>query len=130
MNFLKITRRAWLANLSVVTAGIMSLGLPMAAAAEDDVVLGALRFTSHGAGFVAFERGYFKEEGLNVTFEFFQAAQPIAVATASGDVDGLTEPLPRFLMHFDVDCRRGHLNVTAALDVSDYLAHLGSDAIR
>lgn len=87
MNFLKTTRRTWLANLSVLTAGLMTMSLPIAAAAEDDVVLGALRFTSHGAGFVAFERGYFKDEGLNVTFEFFQAAQPIAVATASGDVD-------------------------------------------
>ena len=87
MKISKMTRRVWLAGLSVLTVGSMSLGLPTAAAAEDDVVLGALRFTSHGAGFVAFERGYFKEEGLNVTFKFFQAAQPIAVATASGDVD-------------------------------------------
>lgn len=87
MNILKMTRRAWLANLSIMTAGLMSVGMPSVAAADDDVVLGALRFTSHGAGFVAFERGYFKDEGLNVTFEFFQSAQPIAVATASGDVD-------------------------------------------
>ncbi|UYV38136.1 ABC transporter substrate-binding protein [Rhodobacteraceae bacterium D3-12] len=87
MGLFKMTRRVWLANIAAVAAGIMSVGMPNAAAADDDVVLGALRFTSHGAGFVAFERGYFKEEGLNVTFEFFQAAQPIAVATASGDVD-------------------------------------------
>ena len=53
----------------------------------DEVTLGALRFTSHAAGFIAQERGYFEDEGLDVTFEFFQAAQPIAVATASGDVD-------------------------------------------
>lgn len=87
MSIFKMTRRVWLANLSAVTAGLMSLGMPTVAAAQDDVVLGALRFTSHGAGFVAYERGYFEEEGLNVKFEFFQAAQPIAVATASGDVD-------------------------------------------
>ncbi len=87
MSIFKMTRRVWLANLSAMTAGLMSLGMPTVAAAQDDVVLGALRFTSHGAGFVAYERGYFEEEGLNVKFEFFQAAQPIAVATASGDVD-------------------------------------------
>jgi len=87
MTMTKISRRLWLAGLSALTVGSMSLGMITTAAAEDDVVLGALRFTSHGAGFVAFERGYFKDEGLNVTFEFFQAAQPIAVATASGDVD-------------------------------------------
>jgi NitT/TauT family transport system substrate-binding protein len=87
MNNVKLTRRGWLGSLAVLAAGFISSTMPTAAAAEDDVVLGALRFTSHGAGFVAFERGYFKDEGLNVRFEFFQAAQPIAVATASGDVD-------------------------------------------
>ena len=87
MNIFKMTRRSWLANLSVVAAGLMTVGMPSVAAAEDDVVLGALRFTSHGAGFVAYERGYFKDEGINLSFKFFQSAQPIAVATASGDVD-------------------------------------------
>jgi len=57
------------------------------ARADDKVVIGALRFTSHAAGFIAFEKGYFKEEGIDAEFSFFQAAQPIAVATASGDVD-------------------------------------------
>ena len=55
--------------------------------ADTAINVGALRFTSHAASFVAFERGYFKEEGLDVTFKFFQAAQPMAVAVASKDVD-------------------------------------------
>lgn len=58
-----------------------------AIAADTAINVGALRFTSHAANFVAFERGYFKEEGLDVTFKFFQAAQPMAVAVASQDVD-------------------------------------------
>jgi len=58
------------------------------AIADDTAInVGALRFTSHAASFVALERGYFKEEGLDVTFKFFQAAQPMAVAVASKDVD-------------------------------------------
>jgi NitT/TauT family transport system substrate-binding protein len=57
------------------------------AAAADKVSVGALRFTSHAATFVAYERGYFKDQGLDVDIKFFQAAQPIAVAIASGDVD-------------------------------------------
>ncbi len=85
MKIIDITRRTWLAGLAALVAG--NIGLPAAAQEADEVVLGALRFTSHGAGFVAYERGYFEEEGLDVKFEFFQAAQPIAVATASGDVD-------------------------------------------
>ncbi len=82
----KLTRRAWLAGVGTLAAASMTLGAS-AALANDKVTLGALRFTSHGAGFVAYEKGYFADEGLDVEFEFFQAAQPIAVATASGDVD-------------------------------------------
>ncbi|NNF79981.1 MAG: ABC transporter substrate-binding protein, partial [Rhizobiales bacterium] len=52
------------------------VGLP--AYAKTKVKVGALRFTSHSASFVAFERGYFADEGLDVEFKFFQAAQPMA----------------------------------------------------
>lgn len=52
-----------------------------------NITVGALRFTSHAPVFVALERGYFKEEGLDVDLKFFQAAQPMAVAVASNDID-------------------------------------------
>lgn len=58
-----------------------------AIAANKKIKVGALRFTSHSGSFVAFERGYFADAGLDVEFEFFQGAQPMAVAIASGDVD-------------------------------------------
>lgn len=57
------------------------------AAEMDKVTVGALRFTSHAPTFIAYERGYFKAEGLDVELKFFQAAQPVAVAIASGDID-------------------------------------------
>ena len=83
--FRKTLMRAAAAGLAL--AALSSV----AASAADKVTLGALRFTSHAASFVAFERGYFKEQGLDVEFKFFQAAQPMAVAIASGDVDfGIT----------------------------------------
>ncbi|MDU9005790.1 ABC transporter substrate-binding protein [Sedimentitalea todarodis] len=66
-------------------ATLPMLGGPAFANAKINV--GALRFTSHAPSFVAFERGYFAEEGLDVEFKFFQAAQPMAVAIASGDAD-------------------------------------------
>lgn len=72
-----------LIGAAVLTAAIISPAI----AADSAINVGALRFTSHAASFVAFERGYFKEEGLEVTFKFFQAAQPMAVAVASKDVD-------------------------------------------
>ncbi len=56
-------------------------------ASNRKITVGALRFTSHSASFVALVRGYFKEAGLDVELKFFQAAQPMAVAIASGDVD-------------------------------------------
>ncbi len=70
-----------------VVAAVASVAGATAALAADKVTLGALRFTSHSAGFIALEKGYFAEEGLDVELQFFQAAQPIAVATASGDID-------------------------------------------
>lgn len=81
-----LTRRATLAALALATAFAAPLATGPASAA-DEVTVGALRFTSHAPTFIAYERGYFEEEGLDVSIEFFQAAQPIAVAIASGDID-------------------------------------------
>ena len=78
------TRRAALALAAAVAA------TPALAQEGDeltDVTVGALRFTSHAPSFIAAERGYFADAGLDVNFEFFQAAQPMAIAIASGDVD-------------------------------------------
>ncbi|WP_018697970.1 ABC transporter substrate-binding protein [Amorphus coralli] len=86
MSFTK-TLRPWLGATLMAALMAMPFAAAEQAKADDKVVVGALRFTSHSAGFIAYEKGYFKEEGLDVEFKFFQAAQPIAVATAAGDVD-------------------------------------------
>lgn len=79
-----LTRRNTLALLGAATA----TGLAAPALAQNrKITVGALRFTSHAASFIAVERGYFNERGLDVELKFFQAAQPMAVAIASGDVD-------------------------------------------
>lgn len=68
--------------------GAAAAGLAAPAIAQNKkIVVGALRFTSHSGSFVAVERNYFAEAGLDVELRFFQAAQPMAVAIASGDVD-------------------------------------------
>ncbi|MDU8944965.1 ABC transporter substrate-binding protein [Ovoidimarina sediminis] len=72
-------------SMGLMAAAMAAPALP--AYANTKLKVGALRFTSHAASFVAYERGYFAEEGLDVEFEFFQAAQPMAVAIASGDAD-------------------------------------------
>lgn len=74
--------------LALMGGTLAASGLAAPALATSKTIkVGALRFTSHAANFIAFERGYFAEAGLDVEFEFFQAAQPMAVAIASGDVD-------------------------------------------
>ena len=77
-------RRQALATLGAATA----VGLAAPAIAQGKkITLGALRSTSHSGTFVAVQREYFKQAGLDVELKFFQAAQPMAVAIASGDVD-------------------------------------------
>lgn len=49
--------------------------------------IGVLRLSSSAPVFIAQDKGYFREAGLEVELKFFDAAQPIAVATTSGDVD-------------------------------------------
>ncbi|UPJ58307.1 ABC transporter substrate-binding protein [Bradyrhizobium sp. 192] len=69
---------------------IMAMGT---AHAEDALKarIGVLRLSSSAPVFIAQDKGYFREAGLEVELKFFDAAQPIAVATTSGDVDfGIT----------------------------------------
>ncbi|QFT31630.1 ABC transporter substrate-binding protein [Roseibium porphyridii] len=80
----KFNRRQTLGLIGAATAA--GLSAP-ALASNRKIKVGALRFTSHSGSFIAFERGYFADAGLDVEFQFFQAAQPMAVAIASGDVD-------------------------------------------
>lgn len=49
--------------------------------------IGVLRLSSSAPVFIAQDKGYFRDAGLDIELKFFDAAQPIAVATASGDVD-------------------------------------------
>ena len=51
------------------------------------LTIGLLRLTSSAPLFIGMEKGFFKEEGIDLQVEWFDAAQPIAVATASNKVD-------------------------------------------
>ncbi|MBI2493185.1 MAG: ABC transporter substrate-binding protein [Candidatus Rokubacteria bacterium] len=68
-----------LAVLIVVAAG-------EASAQAARVKIGVLKLTSSAVIFLGVEKGYFKEFGVEPELVFFQAAQPIAVALASGDI--------------------------------------------
>jgi NitT/TauT family transport system substrate-binding protein len=60
---------------------------PAAEAKPVALKIGMLKLTSSAPLFIAMEKGFFKEEGIEATAEWFEAAQPIAVATASGSVE-------------------------------------------
>ena len=67
---------------------LISLFNVSARAAESiPIKIGVVQTLAVGPIFVADERGYFRDEGLDAQITFFDAAQPIAVAAASGDVD-------------------------------------------
>ncbi|MGB3553112.1 MAG: ABC transporter substrate-binding protein [Jannaschia sp.] len=79
-----ITRRHTLGLLGAAAA----TGLAAPAIAQGQTIrVGALRFTSHAPTFLALEKGYFADADLTVEPIYFQAAQPMAVAIAAGDVD-------------------------------------------
>ena len=70
-------------------AGLLMLAASGLARADDllKAKIGVLRLSSSAPVFIAQDKGYFRDAGLDVELKFFDAAQPIAVATASGDVD-------------------------------------------
>src|SRR5690606_19796316 len=83
-----LNRRQTLMALGA-TSALVGFGMP--ARANTKVNLGVMRLASHAPSFIAFERGYYKEAGLDVELKYFEAAQPMAVAIASGDADfGIT----------------------------------------
>jgi NitT/TauT family transport system substrate-binding protein len=71
------------------TLGMLLAGLLWASAAHasEPLRLGLLHTLSPAPFYIAQERGYFRDEGVDVTFRFFEAAQPIAAAAVAGDVD-------------------------------------------
>ena len=75
-----LTRRTLLAASAVL--------LPLSRAqAADPVRLGLLRTLSPAPFYMAQRRGYFREEGIELIFRFFESAQPIAAAAVSDDID-------------------------------------------
>jgi NitT/TauT family transport system substrate-binding protein len=72
-------------------AAAVALALAGPAAAQDAIKIGLLSLTSHAPSIIAEGKGYFDEAGIDAEFVMFQAAQPMAVAIASGDIDfGMT----------------------------------------
>ncbi|HLQ85691.1 MAG TPA: ABC transporter substrate-binding protein [Salinisphaeraceae bacterium] len=105
-----MTTRTILRSLLLVAIALAPF-MAHSAPAQDRVTVAALRFVSSGPLFIARDKGYFEDEGLDAQFEFFEAAQPVAVAIASGDADfGVTA----FTAGFFNIASQGALQVVAA----------------
>ena len=66
---------------------VLLLLLSVTARAAEPLRLGLLHTLSPAPFYISQERGYFRDEGIDLTFRFFEAAQPIAAAAVSGDID-------------------------------------------
>src|SRR3984885_3301423 len=72
--------------MRTVVATILAAMLATAAHAEA-IKIGVLKTTTSGPVYIAQDKGYFAAEGLQSELVVFESAQPVAVATASGDID-------------------------------------------
>jgi NitT/TauT family transport system substrate-binding protein len=74
---------------NVLVCGLLWASAAQAAepSAPQPLRLGLLHTLSPAPFYIAQERGYFRDEGIELAFRFFEAAQPIAAAAVSGDID-------------------------------------------
>ena len=76
-----------LRNLSLAGLCCAALAWASPAHAADPLRLGLLHTLSPAPFYIAQTRGYFRDHGIDLTFRYFQAAQPIAAAAVAGDID-------------------------------------------
>jgi len=74
-------------NMRLIALAAALALLAAAPARAESVKVGISRLIGYPAVPVAIDHGYFKEQGLEVEMVYFDSAQPIAVAAASGDVE-------------------------------------------
>ena len=74
------------AMLRAALAAVLAVAV-LAAQAADKMKVGYIALPSHAPSFIAKEKGYYAAEGLDAELVPFQAAQAVAVAIASGDID-------------------------------------------
>ena len=69
-----------------LAAALVLIAIGPSAHAES-IKVGISKLLSYPAVPIAIERGYFKEQGIDAEMVYFDSAEPIAVAVASGSVD-------------------------------------------
>ncbi|HEX5453511.1 MAG TPA: ABC transporter substrate-binding protein [Stellaceae bacterium] len=80
-----LTRRSF--GAAALSGAALAMVGGRAAKAAETIRVGVLPLTSHAPTFIADGKDYFSEAGFEAKLVSFQAAQPMAVAIAAGDVD-------------------------------------------
>jgi NitT/TauT family transport system substrate-binding protein len=71
-----------------IAVAVLAIALVVGApATAEPIASGVLRLVSSGPIFIAADKGYFAAEGLAPSLKFFDAAQPVALAVVSSDID-------------------------------------------
>jgi NitT/TauT family transport system substrate-binding protein len=88
----RLNHRRSAARLLAQGAAGLALAIPICAglfqpARAEPIKIGSLTVANVGPIYIAREKGYFAAEGLEVALASFDAAQPVAVAVASGAID-------------------------------------------
>jgi NitT/TauT family transport system substrate-binding protein len=80
-----------MARKALLVASLLLFAAGATAARGESIKIGVVQTLAVGPVFVAQTRGYFAAEGFAATLVYFDAAQPIAIAATSGDIDfGMT----------------------------------------
>jgi NitT/TauT family transport system substrate-binding protein len=75
------------ANFVVTVTILIACAFAPPRAVAEQIKIGVLKTTGSAPAFIGQEKGYFARAGLSSQLVFFESAQPVAVAVASGDID-------------------------------------------
>lgn len=88
MTRIGIHRGPWRRVVAVFATGVLALSIAASqSVAAEHIKIGVVRSLGGAPVFIAKEKGFFEAEGLDAELLLFDAAQPIAVAATSGDID-------------------------------------------
>src|SRR6185437_13600764 len=74
-------------SLAVIAIILIAGAASVPTARAESIKIALTKLLSYPSVPIAIERGYFKEQGLDADMVFFESAEPMALALASGDVD-------------------------------------------
>jgi NitT/TauT family transport system substrate-binding protein len=115
----------WIASAFGLAMTMLLLVAP--AAHAESIKIALTKLLSYPSVPIAIERGYFKDQGLDAQMVYFESAEPMAVALASGDVDFAVSGLSAA---FYTLAAQGHMRILASSAIEQpgfyNLAFLGS----